>query len=48
VVCESQKVIGSRLAVKRVCMTRAQWADRRLVDRQDVEKAQTGRSLRAN
>ena len=48
VVCETQKVIGSRLAVKRICMTRAQWAERRLVDRQDVEKAQMGRSLRAD
>ena len=40
VVCEQQEVIGSRLARKKVCMTRAQWADMRLQDRQATEKVQ--------
>lgn len=40
VVCEKQEETGSRLATKRVCMTRSQWAEQRRLDRQDVEKAQ--------
>jgi len=28
-----------------VCKTRAQWADQRLQDRQDVEKVQTQRGI---
>ena len=31
---------GSRLAKRRVCATRAEWAERRLQDRQDAEKIQ--------
>ena len=41
-VCEKQEVLGSRLAVKRVCMTRAQWAERRQLDREVVQRTQTG------
>ena len=40
-VCENITVVGSRLAKKRVCATRAEWADRKLQDRQAVEKIQT-------
>ncbi len=40
VVCERQEVTGSRLARKKVCMTRAEWADLRLQDRQATEKVQ--------
>jgi len=40
VVCEKQQEPGSRLAMKRVCMTRSQWAEQRRLDRQDVERAQ--------
>ena len=40
-ICEDIVVTGSRLAKKRVCATRAEWADRKLQDRQAVEKAQT-------
>ena len=43
VVCEKQEVVGSRLATKRVCMTRGQWADLRSQDRQETEKVQTQR-----
>lgn len=41
VVCEKQTVVGSRLAVRRVCMTRQQWAEQKLLDRQDTEKTQS-------
>ena len=40
VVCEKVEVIGSRLVAKRVCATRAQWAERRLRERLDIDKAQ--------
>lgn len=43
VVCEKQDVAGSRLATRRVCMTRAQWADLKHQDRQEIEKAQVQR-----
>ena len=39
--CETQKEIGSRLAKKRTCMTRAQWAERRALDRQTIQRSQT-------
>jgi len=43
IVCEKQEVIGSRLQTKRVCRTRAEWADARLQDRQDLDRRQTQR-----
>jgi invasion protein IalB len=43
VVCEKQIEPGSRLATKRVCMTRAQWADRKSQDRQETERVQVQR-----
>ena len=39
-ICENMVQIGSRLAKRRVCATRAEWAERRLQDRQDAEKIQ--------
>lgn len=48
VVCEKQKELGSRLSMKRVCMTRAEWAQRRLLDRQEVDKAQTNKGIRGD
>lgn len=39
-VCEDIKVIGSRLAVKRVCGTRAEWKEKRQMDREVVDEAQ--------
>ncbi len=39
-VCEKIIVTGSRLASKKVCMTRAQWAERQRDDRDAVERAQ--------
>ena len=48
VVCEKQEVLGSRLAKKRVCMTRSQWADWRLQDRQELDRGQkpTGNGMK--
>jgi hypothetical protein len=45
IVCEKQTALGSRLATQRVCKTRAQWAEERLLNRQDVDKAQMQRDL---
>lgn len=47
VVCEKQQETGSRLSSERVCMTRSQWAEQRRLDRQEIEKAQTQRSVTA-
>ena len=41
VICEKEEVLGSRLATRRVCMTRAQWAERKREDRSTVERSQT-------
>ena len=46
VVCEKQQVVGSRLQTRRVCRTRAEWADLRLQDRQDIDRAQTMQGMR--
>ena len=45
VVCERQEVVGSRLATRKVCMTRGQWADLKSQDRQDIEKVQINRPM---
>ncbi len=39
-ICEKIVVTGSRLAAKKFCGTRAQWADKQLQDRQEVERIQ--------
>jgi hypothetical protein len=39
-ICETIKPLGSRLATKRVCATRAEWAEQRKQDREETEKAQ--------
>ena len=39
-VCENIVSTGSRIASKRVCMTREQWAQRQRDDRDEVEKDQ--------
>jgi hypothetical protein len=39
-VCEKITVTGSRLATKTVCMTRAQWDERKRDDRDVIERAQ--------
>lgn len=42
-VCETQGVLGSRLAVRRVCATRAEWAERRQRERDIIERTQVQR-----
>jgi hypothetical protein len=39
-ICETIPTIGSRLAKKRVCATRAEWAEQKRLDRQAVEQIQ--------
>lgn len=39
-VCESIPVLGSRLAKRRICATRAEWEERKRQDRQAVEQIQ--------
>lgn len=46
VVCEKVEVLGSRLATKRICMTRAEWAQRKKDDRETVEQAQAQRGCK--
>lgn len=41
-ICENVAQIGSRLSKKRICATRAEWAERRLQDRKDAEYIQQG------
>ena len=43
VICQRQEVIGSRLGTRKVCKTRAEWADSRVQDRQELERVQTQR-----
>ena len=39
-ICENQTVIGSRLATHRVCATRAEWVQKRRLDRDAIDSAQ--------
>lgn len=44
-ICEKVEVIGSRVAMKRVCLTRAQWADKRKAEREftsDLQRSMGG------
>ena len=45
-ICRTEEVTGSRLAKKKVCKTRSQWADQQLQDRQEIERVQTQRSMK--
>lgn len=40
VVCQKIEVIGSRVATKRVCGTRAEWAEKRKADRDVLDQVQ--------
>lgn len=42
VICRKEPVLGSRLQTMKTCMTRAQWAEQRQLDRQNIERAQVG------
>jgi hypothetical protein len=39
-ICEKVPMIGSRLGSKQVCMTRAEWEERRRTDRESIDRAQ--------
>ena len=45
-ICETITPIGSRLATKRFCGTRSEWADRKLRDKQELERAQLSPCVR--
>ena len=40
VVCEKQTMVGSRLATRKVCATRAEWAERRRLDKEAIDQGQ--------
>ena len=42
-ICETHGVLGSRLATRRVCATRAEWQERRQRERDIVDRTQTQR-----
>ncbi len=42
IVCEKHEVLGTRLATKRICKTRAEWAEKRRLERSDLERIQVG------
>lgn len=42
-ICETQEVLGSRLATRRVCATRAEWEERRQRERDMVDRTQSQR-----
>lgn len=48
IVCEKQETTGTRLGAKRVCMKRSEWADRRLQDRQELERVQVHRGAKGD
>jgi invasion protein IalB len=40
-VCEKQEVLGSRLAKRKICMTRMQWAEQRRSDQEQLRGTST-------
>ena len=40
IICEKQTIVGSRLATRRVCGTRAEWAEKRRLDKDAIDQAQ--------
>jgi predicted secreted protein len=44
-VCEKQSVLGSRLATRRVCATRAEWAESRRLDKEAIDLGQKSACL---
>ena len=39
-ICENQSVVGSRLATRRVCATRAEWEEKRRLDKDAIDQGQ--------
>jgi hypothetical protein len=48
VVCEKQEVTGSRLQKKKVCRTRAEWAEMQRLDRQELDRTQQQHYMKGN
>lgn len=44
-ICETHSVLGSRLATRRVCATRAEWEERRQRERDMIDRTQTQRCV---
>jgi hypothetical protein len=44
-ICEKQSVLGSRLATRRVCATRAEWAEQRRLDKEAIDQGQRSACL---
>ncbi len=40
VVCQREETIGSRLAAKKICLTRKEWDERARINREETERAQ--------
>ena len=40
-ICEKQTILGTRLTTRQVCGTRAEWEEKRRLDRDAIDKAQT-------
>lgn len=40
IVCQKEEVTGSRLATRRVCMTRGEWLRARMADKAEIEAIQ--------
>jgi hypothetical protein len=47
-VCETVTAVGSRLAAKKICATRAEWAEMRKQDRDVVDQAQRSANIGCN
>jgi hypothetical protein len=47
VICRNIHEVGSRLASHRICMTSAQWAEQRRLQRMDTERTQSQQSVRS-
>ena len=48
VVCRKEDVLGSRLQTKKVCKTRAEWADETRENRGNIERPQVQRGTAGN
>ena len=48
VVCRKEEILGSRLASRKVCKTRAEWAEETRENRGNIERAQVQRGTAGN
>ena len=40
-ICERQTILGTRVTTRRVCGTRAEWDEKRRLDKDAIDRAQT-------